>query len=105
MNLEKGYMKLRKAMSDDKIASIRLITFFCLFVCLLFRAAPTACGGFRARGLIRAAAAGLHHSHSNTRSKLSLQPTPQFMTTPDPRPTERGQGLNPKPHGIHSAAL
>ena len=33
---------------------------FCLFV--LFRAAPAAHGGSQARGLIRAVAAGLHHS-------------------------------------------
>ena len=34
-----------------------------------FRAAPAAYGGSQARGLIGAAAAGLHHSHSNIRSK------------------------------------
>ena len=27
---------------------------------------------------------GLHHSHSNARSELRLQPTPQLMATPDP---------------------
>ena len=32
-------------------------------------------GSSPARGRIRAAAAGLHHSHSNTRSELHLQPT------------------------------
>ena len=38
--------------------------FFCLFVCLFcpFGAAPGAYGGSHARGLIRAVAAGLHHS-------------------------------------------
>ena len=35
-------------------------------------------GGSQARGLIRATAAGLHHSHSNTKSKPHLQPTPQL---------------------------
>ena len=45
----------------------------CLFVCLLlFRATPVAYGGSQARGLVRATAAGLHHSHSNTRSELHL---------------------------------
>ena len=40
-------------------------------------------GGSQARGLIRAVAASLHHSHSNARSKPSLQHTPQLMETPD----------------------
>ena len=41
-----------------------------LDVCLfgLFRAIPTAYGGSQARDQIRAIAAGLYHSHSNTRS-------------------------------------
>ena len=51
---------------------------FC-FVCL-FRAS----GGSQARGLIGAVAAGLHHSHSNARSKPHLQPTPKLTATPDP---------------------
>ena len=48
------------------------------------RAAPVAYGDPQARGLIRAGAAGLCHSHSNTRSELRLQPTPQLTATPDP---------------------
>ena len=36
-----------------------------------------------ARGRIGAAAAGLHHNHSNARSKLCLQPTPQLMAMTD----------------------
>ena len=43
----------------------REIFFFFLF----FKAAPRAHGGSQARGLIGATATGLHHSHSNTRSK------------------------------------
>ena len=35
------------------------------------------------RGRIRAAAASLHHSHSNTGSESHLQPTPQLMAMPD----------------------
>ena len=50
----------------------------------LFRATPMAYGGSQARGLIEAVAAGLHQSHSNTRSELCLQSTPQLMATPDP---------------------
>ena len=53
----------------------------------------------QARGPIRAVAAGLCHSHSNARSESRLQPTPQLMATPDPYPTEGGQGSNPRPHG------
>ena len=44
----------------------------------LFRAAPMAYGSSQARGQIRAVAAGLRHSHSNTGSE------PQLMATPDP---------------------
>ena len=55
--------------------------FFFLFFCL-FRAAPTAYGGGRARDWIGAVTAGLHHSHSNARSKPHLRPTPQVTTTP-----------------------
>ena len=42
------------------------------FICL-FRAAPAADGDAQARGRIRAVVSGLHHSHSNTRSKPHLQ--------------------------------
>ena len=37
---------------------------------------PTAYGSSQASGLIGAAAAGLHHSHSNVESEPCLQPTP-----------------------------
>ena len=50
----------------------------------LFRAAPVAHGGSQAKGRIGAAAAGLHHSHSNMGSEMSLRPTPQLTATPDP---------------------
>ena len=56
--------------------------FFCLFA--ISWAAPTAYGDSQARGLIRAVAACLHHSHSNTGSKPRLQPTPQLRGTPIP---------------------
>ena len=46
--------------------------FYFLFIFLLFRAAPSVYGGSQARGLLGATAAGLHHSHSNTRSKPLL---------------------------------
>ena len=34
-------------------------------------------GGSQARGQIRATAAGLHHSHSNSQAEPPLQSTPQ----------------------------
>ena len=63
---------------------------------------PRAYAGSQARGLIGAIATGLRQSHSNTRSELRLQPTPQLMATSHPEPTEWGQGLNPQPHGSKS---
>ena len=39
----------------------------------LFRAAPVAYGSSAVRGLIRAAAAGLHHSHGNAGSELHVR--------------------------------
>ena len=47
----------------------------------LFRAAPSTYGSSQARGRIRAAAAGL--CHSNSESELCLRPTPQLMAMPD----------------------
>ena len=38
----------------------------------------------RLGGPIRAAAAGLHHSHSHARSWPHLGPTPQLTAMPDP---------------------
>ena len=58
------------------------------FIYLFFRAAPEAYGDSQARGLIRAVATGLHHSHSNAVSEPRLRPTPQLTATPDPQPTE-----------------
>ena len=51
---------------------------------LVFRAAPLAYGSPRARGRIGAAATGLHHSHSNTRSEQCLWSTLQLTAMPDP---------------------
>ena len=41
-------------------------------------------GSFQARDSIGATAASLRHSHSNSGSEPSLQPTPQLMATLDP---------------------
>ena len=76
--------------------------FFFFFFFGLLRATPVAYGGSQARGLIGAVAASLRHSHSNARSEPRLQPTLQLMATPDPRPTEQGQGSNLCLHGYQS---
>ena len=58
--------------------------FFCLF--LSFKAALAAYGSSQARGGIEAAAAGLYHSQSNTRSEQHPQPTPQLTAMPILKP-------------------
>ena len=47
-------------------------------------ATPAAYGSSSSRDWIGAAAAGLCHSHSNTRSEAHLWPTPQLEMTLDP---------------------
>ena len=60
-------------------------SFFFFFGLFAFsRAAPLVYGGSQARGLIGAVVAGLHQSHSNTRSEPRLRPTLQLMAMPDP---------------------
>ena len=73
-----------------------------LFFFFFFRATPTAYGSSQARDGIEATAASLHLSHSNTRSELCLQATPQLAAMLAPKPTERGQGSNLHPHGYWS---
>ena len=53
------------------IGNVNKSMFFVVAV-LLFRAVPVAYGVSQARGLIRVRAAGLNHSHSNTRSEPHL---------------------------------
>ena len=62
------------------LSEYELFSFFFSFS----RATPVAYGGSRARGLIGAVAAGLHHGHSNASSEPCLRPTPELMATPDP---------------------
>ena len=64
------------------ISNYNAFAFFLVF--LSFLGLMEAYGGSQAWGLIRAIAASLCHSHSNTRSEPRLQPTPQLMATPDP---------------------
>ena len=60
-------------------AALFFLSFFPFFVFCPFRATPAAYGGSQARGLIRAVAAGVHHSHAMP----DLQPTLQLMARPD----------------------
>ena len=64
------------------------------FLFLLFKATPVAHGSSQARGRVGTVATSLRYSHSYASSDLCLWPTPQLTATPDPQPTERGQGLN-----------
>ena len=77
---------------------MKLNTVFLFCFVSFFTATPVACGSSQARGQIGAAAAG--HSHSNTRSKLHLQPTPQLTATPDPLTYLARPGIKPASSGI-----
>ena len=55
-----------------KVVGFLSLSLFYYYYFLLFRAALAAYGSSQVRGLIRAAAASLHHSHSNVRSKPCL---------------------------------
>ena len=61
--------------------SLLLWRFFFFF--FLFRAAPMAYGSSLAKGQIGAAAASLHHSHSNARCEPHLWSTLQLVPMPD----------------------
>ena len=54
------------------------------FFSFLFMATPAAYGSSWARGQTGAAAAGLHHSHSNARSELCLGPSLEVTAKLDP---------------------
>ena len=76
-------------MAHGNTGSFIYLFLFYFYLFSLFRATPMAFGGSQARGLIRAVAAGLGDSRSNTKPEPRLQPTPQLTAT------ERGQGSNP----------
>ena len=63
---------------------MKLPGIFYILIFFLFRTMSAPHGSVQARGRIEAAAASLHHSHSNTGSKQHLHPTPQLMATSDP---------------------
>ena len=68
-----AYEQRNMIVSEISRFSNSLLHFF-----FLFRAAPAAYGISRASVQMGATAAGPHHRHSNTRSELCLQPTPQL---------------------------
>ena len=68
----------------NSLSSLFRFVFFCFFFFFLFMAAPIAYGSSQARGQIGAIAAGLHHSHSTTRSEPHLRPIPRLMAMPYP---------------------
>ena len=59
-----------------------MVVLFLFGLFFFFRAISMAYGSSQAMGPIRAVAAGLRHSLSNTRSKVCLQPTPQLTAMP-----------------------
>ena len=54
------------------------------FVFKIFKTTTMAYGSSQAMGRIRDAAASLHHSHSNSGTKVCLQPTPHLTVALDP---------------------
>ena len=109
------------------LEGIFVLLMFCLFVCLfvffaISGAAPEAYRGSQARGPIRTAAAGLHHSplskdgdrtrnlmvpswihyplsHDGNSLAYVLKSNQNCSCRPTPQPTEQGRGSNPQPHG------
>ena len=70
-------------MVTQRMPSGEIDVLFC-FVFVYLRATSEAYVSSQTRGQIKAAAAILYHSHSNTGCKLHLQHTPQLTATPDP---------------------
>ena len=61
-----------KKQSGSKKHQVFLFFLLSFFSPGLLRAAPMAYGSSQAKGQIRAAAAGLHYSHSNSKSECCL---------------------------------
>ena len=66
-----------------KFSGRRHVFRFFFFFFFLFRASLVAYGGSQARSPIGTTVAGLHHSHSDIRSELRLQPIPQLTAALD----------------------
>ena len=70
--------------SVSMVFLIFCILFYFILFFGLFKAATKAYESSQVRGQIRATAASLCLSHSNTGSELPLRPTPQLTAMPDP---------------------
>ena len=80
-----GYLNPFVSLLHNDIFSCHAFFFFFFFVFLsIFRAAPAACGGSQARGLMGAVASSVRQSCSNSKSKPHLRPTPQLTAVLDP---------------------
>ena len=103
-----GYQKRIKMMSHNVTVgwnlwseSTQLLYFasickYYFFFWSFLRAVPGAYGSSqRAKGQIKAAAASLSHSRSNTKPKLPLWHTPQLEATPDPLTHWAMPGIKP----------
>ena len=98
----RNLLLFESSLSRSEVSTTKQVFFFFPF---LFMAALGAYGSSWARGRIRSAAAGLHHSHSNTRSEPHLRFMLQLAAKPDPYSTEWGQRLNLHPHGDNVRSL
>ena len=65
-------------------AKLLLLSVFITIIIILVFYVLVTYGSSQARGLIRAVAAGLHHSQSDSGSEPPLLSTPQLMAMPDP---------------------
>ena len=77
-----SYHNKYRSTQSKSLKSYVFNLFFTFYFSVFSRAAPTAYGGSQARGLNRAVATSLHHSHSNMGPHL--QPTPQLSAMLDP---------------------
>ena len=75
------------------------------FYFFLFRATPVTYRSSQAKGRMRAAAAGLCHSHSNARLELCMQPAHSSWQHWIFNPNEQDQGSNLHPHGYKLGSL
>ena len=79
-----------------------MFSFFSFFFFGLFafsRAAPAVYGGSQARGPIGAVPPAYARDTATRDPSRICDHTPQLTATPDPEPTERGQGSNLQPRG------
>ena len=90
---------------DDMVLLFSLSQYFInIYIFFSFYGLTCSSGCSWARGWFRAAATGLHHSHSNAGSEPHLKPTPQLATLiPNPPKEARDQTL--PPHGYYVGSL